>query len=358
MATQHIPGIHHNSVCFSAFIASNNDEDSFAMDAALVEDTPESGHIIKSLLGPHMDGTKRKIMLHQIEMPLTESLLGLHYWVPIARAALHGPSNLAARLLKALTVGHGRSRMTVSWFDEVEPTLRTGALATFALLITPLNSPLATKLESRQGPLSAVIIRRGSDRPSLSFPNPLSSIFSVTLPTEAESDLIHSPDLGDRAIAMYGFSTAFFESCEGKVCMVYVPKGTNTDYRFPTIASIWSHFISSGAVAAARSSLHDIVIIPNAMMDNFTHSSLGKVRSSPQTRFYSYGPALDVSPQLWQLRPIWERGALVTFSPAFLLRQSQQLATILRDIKSCKTWDAYVIPPVIRYCNASLDVVR
>lgn len=350
------------SVTFHALADLNHGKEALHLEMTLSQVVSSTGPWARFLLGAEEDGSKRKVLVHQVEAPVADVMAGLDLWEPLCSCAvqaheLHTSAAAVNPLVKALTSKHiGTTRIGVIWFEDPDPV--TGQLFTFSLIAFSRTSPLATKLACTQdAAVLAVILRSQPTLESipLPLPNPMSSRYKVDIPTAATSDLADSAELGDRALAMYGFTTDFFDPLRGKQAMLYNTKATRPPFATPWTQPIWDHL--ERVAADKRIVDAEVILVPNANMAMFSRSSFNLQRPK-KTRFYSFGPAFDVHPSLWQLRPIWKTGALVTFSPAFILRHSKELAKILRDMKSCKTWDAYVIPPIVRFCNASFSVQR
>jgi hypothetical protein len=322
-----------------------------------------SGPWHRFLLGAEEDGSKRKVLVHQMEVPVEDVLAGLDLWEPLCSCAvqahdLHGSSAGVNPLAKALsTSSESTTRIAMIWLAEPDPV--SGRFGTYSLLAFPRESPVATKLACPQDAAVLAVILRSQpaleENIMLPLPNPMSSRYKVDSPSKVNSDLGSSAESGDRVLALYGFTTDFFDPLKGKQAMLYNTKATRVPYASPWTQPIWNQL--TRVEAENRIVDADVIMIPNAHMAMFSKSSFNQQRPK-KTKFYSFGPAFNLHPSLWQLRPIWKAGALVTFSPAFILRHSKELAKILRDMKSCKTWDAYVIPPIIRYCNASISVQR
>jgi hypothetical protein len=93
------------------------------------------------------------------------------------------------------------------------------------------------------------------------------------------------------------------------------------------------------------------LIVLNGAFSATTTTGLFKRTVTKRTRFLSIGSDLSSLISRWQLRPIWETGGLVTFSPTFFLLQHERLAEIMKVIRSAPNWAAYIAPTTLLYVD-------
>lgn len=88
----------------------------------------------------------------------------------------------------------------------------------------------------------------------------------------------------------------------------------------------------------------DVLLILNGAFQAVLRSGTFRRSLDRSTRYYSLGHDLMSMRPQWQLRPVWETGGLVTFSPSFLLGNFDIFTSIMKIIRTAPNWAAYIIP--------------
>lgn len=96
------------------------------------------------------------------------------------------------------------------------------------------------------------------------------------------------------------------------------------------------------------------VLVLNGTFSSATATDTFRNTFDRPTRYYSLGHDLMSLTTRWQMRPIWETGALVTFSPSFLLLNSERLGDIMKVIRTEPLWAAYIIPSTLIFLDEHL----
>lgn len=94
----------------------------------------------------------------------------------------------------------------------------------------------------------------------------------------------------------------------------------------------------------------NIIVLNGAFTMTAASSAFRNTLDRP-TRIYSLGHDLMSLTTRWHMRPIWERGGLVTFSPSFLLFNYDRLGPIMRIIRTDPNWAAYIHPSTMIWLN-------
>lgn len=112
-------------------------------------------------------------------------------------------------------------------------------------------------------------------------------------------------------------------------------------------------FRDNGALPSTNG-MADVVVIGNAkLLRSLAKMELKNALLRRGTSVYAVGPSLALHPKQWTLRPIWQAGALVTFSPTLILRSPAKFVEILSMVRSSESWGAYVLPSVVEWVVAS-----
>lgn len=93
----------------------------------------------------------------------------------------------------------------------------------------------------------------------------------------------------------------------------------------------------------------DVLLILNGAFHTVLRSGTFRRSLDRSTRYYSLGHDLMSMSPRWHLRPIWETGGLVTFSPSFLLGNFDIFTSIMKVIRTAPNWAAYIIPDTLLF---------
>ncbi|BEI93027.1 uncharacterized protein CcaverHIS019_0506550 [Cutaneotrichosporon cavernicola] len=99
----------------------------------------------------------------------------------------------------------------------------------------------------------------------------------------------------------------------------------------------------------------ETILVLNGAFSQTTTSKRFRRTLTKETRYMSIGADLTSIISRWQLRPIWETGGLVTFSPTFFLLQHRSLGEIMNVIRSAPNWAAYITPTTLLYVNDMIE---
>ncbi|GMK55535.1 hypothetical protein CspeluHIS016_0205910 [Cutaneotrichosporon spelunceum] len=102
----------------------------------------------------------------------------------------------------------------------------------------------------------------------------------------------------------------------------------------------------------------ETALVLNGAFSSATTNSMFRRTLTKQTGYMSIGADLYSPISYWQLRPIWETGGLVTFSPTFFLFQHRTLADIMKVIRSAPNWAAYITPTTLLYVDKAIEQAK
>ncbi len=147
----------------------------------------------------------------------------------------------------------------------------------------------------------------------------------------------------------YGLDESFLQSCFRRKVIYYPRSQGPTDRIFESIQKA----LKACEAIGPGDSVPDIIFIGNGKIQRTLHSTSIRTCLGRRTRFFSFGPALQLPPSQWGLKQVWSRGGLVTFSPTFILRSPDKFGEIMAMIRISQNWDAYIIPAVIEWTSLS-----
>ena len=186
------------------------------------------------------------------------------------------------------------------------------------------------------------------------MPNPIRPFQLLQEPDEepmSESRWAQSMGSVD-LVESYSISADNFKSWSGKSIIRY--PGSDA-HRVDNLASALNEEFKRYDVQALKGgSVPDTFMAMNWRLDKTVRSSYLRMSLPRKTSIYAVGPSLSLYPQQYGLRRIWEKGALVTFSPTFILRSPEKFTEVMKMIRVAKTWDAYVIPSIIQWFQSSV----
>ena len=145
----------------------------------------------------------------------------------------------------------------------------------------------------------------------------------------------------------FGVTADFLAGLEGKTALIYPGHEGLTDRLHAYLHTAFRE------VKALPADSPDILVVFNQKLTKVLRSSTVRATLPRRTRIYALGPSHDLLPSQWRLRPIWQTGGLVTFSPTFILRSPTRFTEIMKVIRMSDTWGAYVLPSVIEWANLS-----
>ena len=148
----------------------------------------------------------------------------------------------------------------------------------------------------------------------------------------------------------FGISQDFLGGLRGKpILKLPGPEGA-TDALHTALVS---GFRENGALPSSNG-MADVVVIGNAkLLRSLAKVELKNALLRRGTQVYAVGPSLALHPKQWTLRPIWQSGALVTFSPTLVLRSPAKFVEIMSMVRSSESWGAYVLPSVVEWVVGS-----
>ncbi|RXK38168.1 hypothetical protein M231_04542 [Tremella mesenterica] len=173
----------------------------------------------------------------------------------------------------------------------------------------------------------------------LALPPLSSSSTSPMIPNPARplhpnmpSPLMTPPSLPAPLLLSYGIPQEFLASLRGRVSVKYPGREGDLDVLYDTLIDGFKQ--NQASPLNSSESPPDVLIIGNHRISRTLRSSTLKTCIPRRTLIYSMGPALQLHPSLWTLRPIWTTGGLVTFSPTLILRSPTKFAEIMEMINA------------------------
>ncbi|KAK4684315.1 hypothetical protein P7C73_g5870, partial [Tremellales sp. Uapishka_1] len=153
----------------------------------------------------------------------------------------------------------------------------------------------------------------------------------------------------------YGLPQAFFNTLRNKSVMVY----PGNDGREGIVDPLHDAFITqlkrAGVKPYSPSASIDICVLFNSGMSKIVKSSVIREQVvKANTLIYAVGTCLSLLPSEWTLTPVWSLGGLVTFSPGLIMNEPAKLFEIMTLIRMRSHWDAYITPPVLRWCELAM----
>jgi len=118
-------------------------------------------------------------------------------------------------------------------------------------------------------------------------------------------------------------------------------------------AAITSFCEGHGLRAAVDGRSAEVALLNSGKMSRVVRSTSIRQNLARRARFVSFGPNMDLYPSQWRATEVWHRGGLITFSPTFILRLPERFAAIMNIVRLADTWEAYVVPEVLRWCDES-----
>lgn len=187
---------------------------------------------------------------------------------------------------------------------------------------------------------------------------PLTSDPPPSLPNPARPDFddeaYAKPDMElDERVALLdsvGLTRGFLLGLKGRTVSIYPAQEGTTDVLKATIKSA---FQAVGAYPPTEDAAPDVIILFNAKLVKALRSQSLRSYLPRRTRIYVAGPSMSLYPSQWHLRAIWQTGALVTFSPTFILRSPERFGEIMKIIRASRSWAAYILPSVIEWASLS-----
>lgn len=186
---------------------------------------------------------------------------------------------------------------------------------------------------------------------------PLTSDPPPPLPNPVRPDFDESdakPELssaGSTAVLdTYGLTKDFLLDLEGRSTLMYPSPEGSIDFLKATLRSAFKQI---GVSPPPQDAAPEVVIIFTSKLAKAVRSMSVCEALPRRTRFYAVGPTMSLLPSQWTLRPIWQTGGLVTFSPTSILRSPEKFGDIMKTIRASPSWAAYVLPAVIEWANLS-----
>jgi hypothetical protein len=158
-------------------------------------------------------------------------------------------------------------------------------------------------------------------------------------------------------IDSYGVTPEFLSNSSGRSCQLR-PFPTSGKRLDPPTSLQALHDLFIAALKAYNVLPNDdgnpeLYIVWNANFSVVLSSGTVARQLPRRTVIMTIGPALQLHPNQWTLRPIWTTGGLVTFTPTFILRSPEKFTEIMKMIRCSDNWGAYVIPAVITWASTS-----
>ena len=188
--------------------------------------------------------------------------------------------------------------------------------------------------------------------PLTSMPPPqLSNPVRPSMPLELDIKP-ELPDFSQPAdvLESYGVSSDFLNQYRGRRVIKYpVP-----DHKLDILDKQLTDALKKNEInGVAPKSPPDFVILLNQRFRASMRPSAVRNVVLHRTPIYACGPSLSLYPSQYGLQPIWQHGALVTFSPSFILHSPDRFTSAMRLIRLSHNWAAYITPAVIEWCQAS-----
>lgn len=181
-------------------------------------------------------------------------------------------------------------------------------------------------------------------------PNPLPNPITASWTTAAEpSASVSTLTMSTGEVsATYGVNEDLLQTWARRIVSVLSP--LNRPYDILQI-ELWTRLIKNKCVLGENKDIPDVVLIANSNVDYRWRIAPSKITRSlrRQTKFYTYGPSLRLPPCFWGMRPVWQTGGLVTFSPMFILQCPDKFDQAMEMIRTSPNWAAYIVPSALEY---------
>jgi hypothetical protein len=179
----------------------------------------------------------------------------------------------------------------------------------------------------------------------------------TSIPPVSQRQLLHGPN---ELIDTYGLSLDTLAEYKSKVVhFISAQEGVELDSLLSTIregVELEERLGSEVAKSTTAGEIADTIFMENGRLTAAVRA-LNKANAwRTNSVIMTVGPTLSLLPSQWKARPIWARGALVTFSPTFLLSSPELVADVMRAIRPASHCTAYIIPSVIEWVNISWGV--
>jgi len=152
-------------------------------------------------------------------------------------------------------------------------------------------------------------------------------------------------------IASYGVSADRLAEYRDRM-IDFIPAAAGVELS-DLLSTVRDEAVVAGVSIARECDKPDVIYIENGRLDAAVSALSERDAWSAKASIVALGPSLNLLPSQWRETQVWKAGALVTFSPSFILSSPNDFHTAMRSIRNTPSCAAYILPAVIEWFNVS-----